>query len=278
MIGNTSLPGLAKQTLKWTANAVDRVRHPPRGIVVLIYHRVGARSSLDVDLPLDRFEAQMETLGSTRRVLSLDDALDRLDAPPETAPDDDPIVITFDDGTADFAELALPVLVRLGLPATLYLATEFIDEGRDFPNQGPPLSWSALQDVRATDLVTIGSHTHTHALLDRLPPAGIDAELDRADDLIEINLGIRPRHFAYPKAVAGSSPADAAVRHRYRSAALSGTRPNEYQATDPYRLARTPIQCSDGMRFFTAKTHGGMRFEDSLRVAANRWRYRDATG
>lgn len=267
---------LPKQILKRSARAVDRVRPPARGVVVLIYHRVGGRTSLDVDLPLERFEDQMEVLAGTGRVRSLDEALRRLDAPSADGPD--PIVITFDDGTADFADLAHPVLARHGLPVTLYVATDFVDRGRSFPNDGLPLSWSALRDAHATGLVTVGSHTHTHALLDRLPTDEIDAELSRADELIAEHIGVRPDHFAYPKAVAGSAPADAAVRRRYRSAALAGTRPNPYGRTDPYQLARTPIQTSDGMTYFAAKVAGGMRFEDSLRNAVNRWRYRGATG
>ncbi len=271
------LPGLAKQALKWSAVAADAIRRPPRGIVVLIYHRVGRRSALDVDLAVADFTQQMEYLATSQRVVALDEALDRLD---ETEPADsgaDLIVITFDDGTADFADLAYPVLARLGLAATLYVATDFVDAQRPFPNNGTPISWSALADVQAGGLVTIGSHTHTHALLDRLEPTAIAMELDRADDLIEAHLGHRPRHFAYPKAVAGSSPADAAVRARYRSAALAGTHANPYGTTDPHRLARTPIQHSDGMRFFMTKAAGGMRMEDALRVTTNRWRYRGAT-
>ncbi len=268
------MPSVAKRALKFSVAAIDRVWAPPRGVVVLIYHRVGARSALDVDLPVEEFTAQIESLSTSRRVISLDDALTQLQADSPAEPN--PIVVTFDDGTADFADLAVPILVRFGIPATLYLATDFVDRGRDFPNQGKPLSWAALTDVHQTGLVTVGSHTHTHALLDRLSPSDIDAELDRADDLIEEHLDVRPSHFAYPKAVAGSSPADAAVRRRYRSAALAGTHANRYGATDVYRLARSPIQRSDGMRYFEAKRDGGMRSEDTLRVIANRWRYRDA--
>jgi peptidoglycan/xylan/chitin deacetylase (PgdA/CDA1 family) len=243
---------------------------------VLIYHRVGSESGLDVDLPVDLFTAQIDALAATGRVTSLDSALERLEN--ISPPDSDPIVITFDDGTADFSDVAVPILARYQLPATLYVATDFIDRGREFPNNGTPLSWPALRDLHAGGLVTVGSHTHTHALLDRLAPTAIDEELDRADDLIEMHLGVRPRHFAYPKAVRGSTPAEAAVRRRYRSAAVAGTRPNRYGATDPHRLMRTPIQRSDGIRFFIAKTRGGMHLEDTLRVAANRWRYRNATG
>ncbi len=257
------MPSLIKQTLKWSARAVDRLRPPPPGVVVLIYHRVGRGSGLDVDLPLASFTAQIEHLARTGRVRSLDDALDVLEggAPPTAG---DPIVITFDDGTADFADTAYPVLSTFAIPATLYVATDFVDRGRDFPHDGTPLSWGSIRDLSTTGLVTVGSHTHTHALLDRLPPDDIDAELDRADALIAEHLGFRPDHFAYPKAVAGSTPADRAVRRRYRSGALAGTRPNRYGVTDPHRLCRSPIQNSDGMRFFHAKVAGGMRAEDQL--------------
>ena len=275
------VPLPAKQALKWCVSAGDRVLSPPGGVVVLIYHRVGGGSALDVDLPASEFAIQMESLAATGRVVSLDRALDQLneEAPPsQVPPGPGPIVVTFDDGTADFADVAFPILTKFGIPATLYLATEFIDEARHFPNDGIPLSWTAVREVHESPLVTIGSHTHTHALLDRLAPAAIEAELDRADELIEEHLGSRPEHFAYPKAVAGSSSADAAVRRRYRSAALAGTRANPFGRTDPHRLARSPIQCSDGMRYFDAKTRGGMHLEDDLRRFINRWRYRDATG
>ena len=84
-------------------------------------------------------------------------------------------------------------------------------------------------------------------------------------------------HFAYPKAVMGSPAADRAVRARFDSAAIAGTRVNAYGRTDPYRLARSPIQVSDGMRWFKRKVAGGMRFEDDVRRLVNRKRYAGAT-
>jgi peptidoglycan/xylan/chitin deacetylase (PgdA/CDA1 family) len=270
------VPSLSKRALKWSAHAVDRLGAARRGVVVLIYHRVGARTPLDVDLPRASFADQMAELADTGRVRTLDEALGALAGPTPAGPD--PIVITFDDGTADFAEDALPVLAEHGLPVTLYTATRFVDEGVEFPHGGRPLSWGALRDAHATGLVTVGSHTHAHALLDRMEPDAVHDELARADDLIADHVGVRPAHFAYPKAVPGSGPADAAVRARYRSAALAGTRPNRYGATDPHRLARSPIQTSDGDRYFRAKVAGGMHLEDGLRALANRWRYRGATG
>ena len=67
------------------------------------------------------------------------------------------------------------------------------------------------------------------------------------------------------------------MRDRFRSAALAGTRVNPWRGTDPYRLARSPIQVSDGMQFFERKLAGGMALEDSFRRAMNRVRYAKAT-
>ena len=37
------------------------------------------------------------------------------------------------------------------------------------------------------------------------------------------------------------------------------------RGADPHRLARSPIQVSDGMQFFERKVAGGMALEDSFR-------------
>jgi peptidoglycan/xylan/chitin deacetylase (PgdA/CDA1 family) len=270
---------LLRRAVKPASAALDTVRRPPRGVVVLIYHRVGGASGLEFDLPVDLFQAQAEALAASGRVAPLGDALARLAdrADGVDRHPGDPVVVTFDDGTADFVDVALPILERYCLPVTLYAATAFIDERRTFPDDGHPVSWQGLADACATGLVDVGSHTHGHTLLDRLPQAEVAGELDRSIELIGGHLGQPPRDFAYPKAVPGSATADREVRRRFRSAALAGTRPNPFGGTDPYRLARSPIQRSDGMRWFERKVGGGMAMEDALRRALNRWRYAGAT-
>jgi peptidoglycan/xylan/chitin deacetylase (PgdA/CDA1 family) len=267
--------GTARTAIKITSAAFDTVRRPAAGLVVLIYHRVGRRTSVEVDLPTSRFAEQMAYLAAEAEVVTLTEGLRRL-ADPDAARR--PLVsVTFDDGTADFADAAVPVLVEHRVPVTLYVSTQFLDEHRSFPDDGVPLSWSALADAAGTGLVDIGSHTHGHALLDRLPADQIDRELDRSIELIGEHVGVRAAHFAYPKAVMGSPAADAAVRARFESAAVAGTQVNFYGTTDPYRLARSPIQVSDGMRWFRRKVAGGMRFEDDMRRLFNRKRYEGAT-
>jgi peptidoglycan/xylan/chitin deacetylase (PgdA/CDA1 family) len=257
--------------VKTVAAGADVLRARGAGVVVLAYHRVGEQShAVEIDQPSSLFRAQMEALAG--RVISLDDALDAL-----ATPDGHPaVVLTFDDGTADFVDEVVPVLVEFRLPAVLYVATQFVDEQLSWPDAGKPVSWQGLQDAVATGLVTVGSHTHSHALLDRCSASETAPELDRSIDLIGEHLGTRPDHFAYPKALAGSAGAASEVARRFRSAAVAGTRPNRFGATDPQLLNRSPIQRSDGMRWFHRKVNGGMTLEDDFRRAANRLRYAGA--
>ncbi|HEX8769276.1 MAG TPA: polysaccharide deacetylase family protein [Acidimicrobiales bacterium] len=267
------LRSVASRAVKVTAAASDSLRPRLPGVTILAYHRVGQRSDLSVDLPLDLFTRQMREIAESGGVVSLDRALRLLAQPDER---ENYVVVTFDDGTADFVDIALPVLERFQVPATLYVATNFIEQQISFPHEGKPLSWAALSDALATDLVTVGSHTHTHALLDRLDPMEVQRELDCSAELISERLGRPAIHFAYPKAVPGSTSAVEAIGERFESAALAGTRKNSFGRTDPHRLARSPIQVSDGMRWFRRKVNGGMRLEDDLRRLANRRRYAGA--
>lgn len=257
--------------MKWTAAAADTVRRP-HGLVVLIYHRVGGHTPVSVDLPRPLFADQLAALAGGWAPLTLDAAADLLGAP-GPPPGPPPVCVTFDDGTADFVDEALPELVTHRIPATLYVATDHVESGREFPNGGRPASWAALRDAVSSGLVTIGSHTDTHRLLDRVSGPEAAAELDRSIALIEDRLGVVCRHFAYPKALLGSAPAEQEVKRRFRTAAVAGTRPNPYGRTDLYRLRRSPVQVTDGMRWFRRKAAGGMALEDDLRVLRNRRRY-----
>lgn len=273
------LKKLARSALKPIAAAADILRPPRAGITVLIYHRVGAGSGGEVDLDTFMFADQMAELAESTRVVSLDDAVEALAKERQPgATQQSRVVVTFDDGTPDVVEHALPILEHYKVPMTLYLATQSVQDQVGFWDPADtPLSWQGVRELTSSGLVQIGSHTHSHALLDRLAHDQIAGELDTSIDLIAENVGAHPRHFAYPKALRPSPAADAAVRSRFASAAIAGTRPNVYGASDVYLLARSPIQRSDGMRWFHRKTSGGMGFEDRLRDRINARRYADAT-
>lgn len=274
LLGSTS--DAARRSLKVAAMGWDFLRRPPAGLTVLIYHRVGHGNGSQMDVDPAIFDRQLAWLTASTRILSLDDAAQELR---DAGPDGDirpGVVLTFDDGTTDWVEHVLPALERHCTPAAFYVATDFVERGVAFPADGRPITWNGLRELASSRLVTIGSHTHRHVLLDRLPAREVSDDLQTSVDLLSDNLGANPRHFAYPKAVAGSPEAEREVRARFDTAVLAGTRANR-AGTDLHRISRSPVQRADDDRAFRHKTVGGMGLEDRLRATANRIRYRGAS-
>jgi peptidoglycan/xylan/chitin deacetylase (PgdA/CDA1 family) len=273
----------ARAALKLSSAAVDQVvgrsgrfGRDPDGIVVLIYHRVGATSGGEMNLAPEAFRDELDWLAETCRIVSLDTAVDELEAAGQAGSVRPGVVLTFDDGTADWADVVAPLLEARSVPATFYVTTGYAAGDLPLPDGEPAISWAGLADLAASGLATIGSHTHRHVLLDREPVQVVRDELDRSIDLLATHLGRAPTHFAYPKAVSPGVAALTEVRARFRSAVLSGSRPNR-AGSDLHRLGRTPIQASDHPRWYQGKAQGGGWFEDSLRGTINRMRYRGAT-
>ncbi|MDQ3176246.1 MAG: polysaccharide deacetylase family protein [Actinomycetota bacterium] len=270
------MPALAvRRAIEVLGQPIDVLarRRPCARFVALIYHRVGGGSPSPVDLPADRFAAHLDRVAG--RVVTLDEAL-ALASPPAPGGAQDTelgvadaslpkVVLTFDDGTADWLDVVLPMLADRSLPAVFYVSTGYVEGERSLPDGGRAVGWSGLAELAASGLATIGSHTHTHRILAGVPAVEAIEELDRSRHLIEDRLGVSCDHFAYPNAVAGSPSAEVAVRRRFSSAALAGNRTNLAGRTDPHRLGRHALGVDDSMRSFDHKTAGGARLEGVLR-------------
>ncbi|WP_150913211.1 polysaccharide deacetylase family protein [Marinobacter halotolerans] len=94
-------------------------RHPR----ILMYHRI-SQNPADGAICVDNFRQQMQTIKRELNPISLDELISahQQDAVPDNA-----VVITFDDGYADFYEHAFPVLKKEGLPSTLFVTTGFVN-------------------------------------------------------------------------------------------------------------------------------------------------------
>lgn len=113
----------------------ERLASRPGGVIVLMFHRI-LGSPDEVAAPglasgsREAFERHVRDLGRDFDLISTLDLVDarltgrRLPARP--------LVLTFDDGYADFAEHAWPILRRHGVPCTLFVPTGYPDEDRAF--------------------------------------------------------------------------------------------------------------------------------------------------
>jgi peptidoglycan/xylan/chitin deacetylase (PgdA/CDA1 family) len=115
---------------KFSVRLLDRVLGATgrQRLSILIYHRVLEES--DYLRPGDptavEFDWQMELLHRHCNPLSLAEALRRMDS--DKLPDR-AVCVTFDDGYADNAEVALPILSKWTIPASVFVSTAFIDGG-----------------------------------------------------------------------------------------------------------------------------------------------------
>src|SRR5215471_11529938 len=122
-------------------------------LTILIFHRVlEQRDELFPNaIHGATFRERMQWIGSWFNVLPLDEAVAALrrGALPARA-----LAITFDDGYADNCTVALPILRQLGLHATVFIATAFLDRSAMFNDV--VIEAVRRTRVQALDLSTIG--------------------------------------------------------------------------------------------------------------------------
>jgi peptidoglycan/xylan/chitin deacetylase (PgdA/CDA1 family) len=159
-------------------------------VPVLMYHSIGGTDRLAVRP--EAFAEQMAYLA--------DGGFTPLPFGGRTRRAERPVVITFDDGYADFHEHALPVLERHGFAATVFVTTGWLHDAGPYAAGSPPgrmLTWAQAEEVAASG-VEIGAHGHSHAQLDQLGGPALREELYRSRELLQERLGRPVRTMAYP--------------------------------------------------------------------------------
>jgi peptidoglycan/xylan/chitin deacetylase (PgdA/CDA1 family) len=155
-----------------------------------------------------------------------------------------PLVVTFDDGYADFLDEAMPLLAEFRIRCTLYVTTRPVGETRRGTLAGRPmLTWPELRHL-VTLGVEIGGHGHEHAQLDLLPPATALDQVSACKRLLVDHLETEVRSFAYPHGYHSSATRRAVRRAGYTSAcAVKNAR--SHRGDDPWAIARIMFERDD---------------------------------
>lgn len=225
-------------------------------ITILMYHQVGDFKNIRTHRPTychyKRFATQMAFLSMAGfNVISLREAVACLQGRqpiPEKA-----VVLTFDDGYANYYQYAAPVLQKYGFPSTVYLLSQLI---------GKKSYWLEKDDHPAADLmdkqmirelqqagVHFGSHGRTHPRLSR-----IEAELARNEIFsskleLEDLLGEAVDSFCYPYGDLNPAVTQMTRDAGYKTA-VTCVRGAATPADDPWLLPRKAIGFGDNVLGF----------------------------
>jgi peptidoglycan/xylan/chitin deacetylase (PgdA/CDA1 family) len=167
-----------------------------------------------------------------------------------------PVVLTFDDGYADFYDVALPMLRSYGFTATVFVTTGWVDGAGDHAVRAPSgmMSWGQIGDAAAAG-IEIGAHSHRHAQLDQLAADTLRHELGDSKAFLEDQLGWPVTGLAYPFGYFSPQVRSAAFAAGYRYACAVG---NRYMGpgADHFALPRLTIGRHTGMRSFSRVARG----------------------
>jgi peptidoglycan/xylan/chitin deacetylase (PgdA/CDA1 family) len=228
-----------------------------RGLV-LCYHAVSEEWPHLLSTGLAQLERQLEgLLGRGYRPVRADELLNgggRF------------LHVTFDDAFRS-VERALPLLERLGVPATVFACSGYADGGRPldvpeleaqvraYPDALATMDWDALRALVERG-IEVGSHTVSHPHLPRLGDEEVRRELVESRERLEDELRRPCRFLAYPFGDEGERVRAAAEAAGYEAA--FGL-PGRERRIDRFSLPRVGVYRGDTRLRWAVKTHGFAR-------------------
>jgi len=109
------------------------------------------------------------------------------------------LVLTFDDGTRDFLENALPVLQEFAFSSTLFIVTGMVGGVRAWSDL-PPVPLMSANEIRSLQNMgfAVGAHTISHPRLSSLNENEAREEIAVSKQTLSNLLGTPVSWFAYP--------------------------------------------------------------------------------
>lgn len=211
---------------------------------ILYYHHVGVRRE-----PLGHrrlwissaaFAEQMEYLGRAGyRGVSLRDAVPIILG--EQRERHKTVALSFDDGYDNFYQHALPILLRCGFTATVFVVTREVGGSSRWDGgfETPLMDWRQIQEIHRYG-IEIGSHTVSHPRLTRLAVDQAKRELLHSRLELEDKLGVAAPSVAYPYGDHNSLVQGLAAEAGYQLA-CSILRGNLHSSRQRFRLKRVPV-------------------------------------
>jgi len=172
---------------------------------IIIYHRIANVNADPNQLCVspDIFEQQLIYLKENFEIIRLSELAENVKNKQVRKKT---VAITFDDGYADNLTMALPILEKLQIPATIYIVAGKIDENTPFywdektaeGDRGHALTKTELKNLAESSLIEIGAHTVSHPKLSSLSKQAQTDEIEQSKKKLEEIIRQTVISFSYP--------------------------------------------------------------------------------
>jgi len=241
-------------------------------VLILMYHGVAEKELLYADnVPLARFQRQVEYLRRCYEITGLDQALDYLNG--TYRPQKPLVVLTFDDGYEGVFAHVSPRFCQAGIRGITFLPTRHIGSAGDWERaekgyKGKIMNWEMLKQLVRDKAIEIGSHGITHRKMSALSRAEALQELQGSKEAIEKKLGIQVRFFAYPYGQARecTRTIKELVQKAGYAAACSTIWGRHSGKDDIYALRRLRVDYDDSLFEFKLKLWGGYDWLEAVHL------------
>lgn len=285
-------PKLTEQTTRGVAVALNEIWGPctKTGFGILMYHRVidptPGHPRPTWNVPPAAFEEQLSGLlkrgfdpWPLQRVLEHHEK--GWSIPRKV------FVVTFDDGYQNNFTRAFPILQKLRVPATIFLATRYIDSADPFPSDDwigagaegvPAEAWRPMTtdeclQLQKSGLIELGAHTHSHDDY-RGRPDYLREDLKQCCAVLREKFNIDRPTFAFPYGTKwnGFAGPDLVAAARQSDLRCSLTTEAEMitPQTDPFDWGRLVAEDIDTSTTLAAKLGGWITAAKKLKHALQR--------
>jgi peptidoglycan/xylan/chitin deacetylase (PgdA/CDA1 family) len=160
--------------------------------------------------------------------------------------------ITFDDGYQNNVQNALPILRRRAFTATCYAVSSMIGGNNVWDNglvAQKPLMTQADWKAWLAAGMEVGSHTRTHADLEKVSTDQSRNEIEGSKHELESILGCQVRHFCYPYGRYGAEHSQMVQQAGYATATTT-RRGRVHEVDDRMTLRRVLVaQATNSLQF-----------------------------